>query len=362
MSQRTISLIGVGDLGGAFLKIQTDKGYPVNAFFKDENKLLKFQETREHNSKKVEKLKLPRELVNAYLTTDKNFNEIIPKSDIIELTIPSLALPEILNKIEQSFRENLDRLSKQVTIVLTSKGADIETGLTPYKLAKKIFPKRRYPRVSIVLTTVVGFADGIAKGEPPSMLISGRITDKKSIRLIKALLNPGYFVMEHSFHPNDVCLTGMIKNTGAILIGICEGIKTYTFQNGLKIPIEITAKHTFKHVVMGEMRKIAKELGINSSIIEGLAGREDLDLSCNPEGRNWSFGYRLAKGENMEDIISDIGTIEGIGATKYLAQKTDSLCIGTLNKLLNERITLERAAGIILRDFVPLRLSDSEVM
>ena len=108
------------------------------------------------------------------------------------------------------------------------------------------------------------------------------------------------------------------------------------------------------YVFWEEIAKIARELRINPKIINGLSGIIDFELSCNPEGRNWSFGYRLAGGEKMEDIISDIGTIEGIGATKYLAQKTDSLCISTLNRLLNQEITIHQAAGILLRDFAPL--------
>jgi glycerol-3-phosphate dehydrogenase (NAD(P)+) len=51
----------------------------------------------------------------------------------------------------------------------------------------------------------------------------------------------------------------------------------------------------------------------------GLSGAGDIMLSCfGGLSRNRQCGSRLAKGEKLEDIVADIGTVEGIPTLKVL--------------------------------------------
>lgn len=328
-------------MGTALTHVISTKGYEVTVISRDELKVLSINNQDENPYVKgFSGIKFPFRKVNAY--TYNEFSEIVKDSGIIILTVPSLALPETLIKI----KENIPR-DQKVTIVLTSKGADIETGKTPYKLACEIF--RTY-KAAVVIASVVGFAEGIANKEMTAIMVSSDIQKTNHIRLIKALLQTRYTIIENSFNPNSACLSGLLKNVGSIMIGMCEGTKGYTFSDGQTIKIGENSRWAFINEWSKEMLEIAKQLNIEKSIIEGLVGKVDLGLSSSPSGRNWTFGYRIAVGENIDDVISNIGTVEGIGAARYLDKVTDSKYVRTLVQVLDKEISPKQAVGIVLSD------------
>ena len=272
-------------------------------------------------------------------------------SDIIIITTPSLAIPEVLMYIKKYIEKN-----QRIIIVLTSKGADVESGLTPYEFAQKTF--KSYPNISIIVVSVVGFAEGIINREITKALVSSEVKDKKANRAIQTLLGTNYFVTEKSYNPRDVCLCGLLKNAFAIIIGICEGMKNYTYSNGQKVLIGENTRAALVDECSKEMLDIGEKLYIERFMIEGLTGKIDLELSCSPKGRNYNFGCKLAQGEKIKDIIFELGTVEGIGATRYLAKVTGSQYIKILNNVLDEKLSLKKAVGIILNDTNILKLLD----
>lgn len=68
-----------------------------------------------------------------------------------------------------------------------------------------------------------------------------------------------------------------------------------------------------------EVQILAQLLGADPLSLFGLSGAGDIMLSCfGALSRNRITGYRLAKGEKLEDIIKDLGTVEGIPTLKVL--------------------------------------------
>jgi len=59
----------------------------------------------------------------------------------------------------------------------------------------------------------------------------------------------------------------------------------------------------------------------------GLAGVGDLFLTCSSSAsRNYTVGYRLGKGEKLDDIITTLGSVaEGVTTTKGLKSILDEL-------------------------------------
>lgn len=342
LSKKKIIVIGFGDLGTALVHLVGNKGYNINVLTSDTRKIesLRF-EGRNLYCKKLSDIDLPTERISIYPYEDAK--EIISSSDIIIITVPSGAIPETLELIKQNIKR-----TQKIIIVLTSKGADTESGKTPYALAREIF--RGY-RSSIVMLSVVGFARGIANREVTKALVSAKRTNIKDIRIIQALLKTRYFVPEISFNPESACSCGLLKNAFAIIIGICEKKKDYTYYDGQRVTIGENTRAALIDECSKEMLNIGKIRNIKKSMVEGLVGMIDLELSCSLEGRNYRCGRFLAQGKTLEYIISELGTIEGIGATRYLAKVApDSKYIQTLNRLFNEEITLNEGIGIILND------------
>ena len=71
---------------------------------------------------------------------------------------------------------------------------------------------------------------------------------------------------------------------------------------------------------MVEMVYLGNALGGSVKPFIGLAGIGDLVTTCNSTlSRNYTVGYRLAKGESLEDIISSMDEVaEGINTIKLV--------------------------------------------
>ena len=72
--------------------------------------------------------------------------------------------------------------------------------------------------------------------------------------------------------------------------------------------------------------------------------------------RNRTCGFRLAKGEKLEDIIEDIGTVEGIPTLKVLNQKIlewedkDNFpIIQAIHNVVFENISLKMALKLLMK-------------
>lgn len=112
---------------------------------------------------------------------------------------------------------------------------------------------------------------------------------------------------------------GAVKNVIALAAGMCEGLGLGTnAMSGL--------------VTRGcaEMRRLGLTLGARPSTIGGLSGVGDTFGTCfGPLSRNRKFGYRLGKGETMEEILSSTTEVaEGVETSKALVKMIKARCKG----------------------------------
>lgn len=75
------------------------------------------------------------------------------------------------------------------------------------------------------------------------------------------------------------------------------------------------------------MTRIGVAYGANPLTFLSLAGVGDLFLTCSsPTSRNYTVGYRLGKGEKLDEIIRTLGSVaEGVTTTKALKWVIDEL-------------------------------------
>jgi len=107
---------------------------------------------------------------------------------------------------------------------------------------------------------------------------------------------------------------------------------------------------------MAEMIYIGKALGADKRSFLGMAGIGDLIATCSsPKSRNYSVGYRLAKGEKLSDITASMREVaEGVRTLKIAKLIVDSTganapLLQMMNKVFFEDFDFERAVKMLMR-------------
>ncbi|MCX6199861.1 MAG: NAD(P)-dependent glycerol-3-phosphate dehydrogenase [Bacteroidetes bacterium] len=140
-------------------------------------------------------------------------------------------------------------------------------------------------------------------------------------------------------------LTGVLKNYVALAAGAMSGLGYGE-----------NAKALLVTRGMAEMIYIGHALGADKRSFLGMAGIGDLIATCSsPKSRNFTVGYRIAKGEKLNDILASLGEVaEGVRTVKIAKLIVDHEGINapllqTIYKVLFEDLTMERAVKMLMR-------------
>ena len=140
-------------------------------------------------------------------------------------------------------------------------------------------------------------------------------------------------------------LTGVLKNYVALASGAMSGLGYGENARAMLITRG-----------MAEMIYIGKALGADKRSFLGMAGVGDLIATCSsPKSRNFTVGYRIAKGEKLEDILKSLGEVaEGIRTLKIGKLIVDHTGVSapllqTIYKVIYEDLTMERAVKMMMR-------------
>jgi glycerol-3-phosphate dehydrogenase (NAD(P)+) len=140
-------------------------------------------------------------------------------------------------------------------------------------------------------------------------------------------------------------LAGVLKNIIAIASGACSGLGYGDNAKGLLISRGAV-----------EMVYLGRALGGNTKAFLGVAGIGDLVTTCNSSlSRNYTVGFRLAKGEKLVDILNDMDEVaEGVNTVRIAKKCADTygvraLITDRLYKVLFEGMTVEEAVEYLMR-------------
>lgn len=140
-------------------------------------------------------------------------------------------------------------------------------------------------------------------------------------------------------------LTGVLKNYVALASGAMAGLGYGENARALLITRG-----------MAEMIYIGHALGADKRSFLGMAGIGDLIATCSsPKSRNFTVGYRIAKGEKLEDIIASLGEVaEGVRTLKIgklIVEHTgvSAPLLQTIYKVVFEGLSMERAVKLLMR-------------
>jgi glycerol-3-phosphate dehydrogenase (NAD(P)+) len=184
----------------------------------------------------------------------------------------------------------------------------------------------------------------LALRQPAATVIASPF--QEVIQTGKRLLKSDRFQVYENNDIVGVEIAGVLKNIIAIASGALNGLGFGDNAKGLLISRGAV-----------EMVYLGRALGGDTKAFLGLAGIGDLVTTCNsPMSRNFTVGFRLAKGEKLSDIIKDMSEVaEGINTVRIAKKCADyykvrALITDRLYKVLFEGLTVEDALDFLMRN------------
>jgi len=186
-------------------------------------------------------------------------------------------------------------------------------------------------------------AKELADGQPGATVVASHFDEVRTEG--QRLLRNDLFQVYGNEDLIGIELAGVLKNIIAIAAGALNGLGLGENARGLLVSRGLV-----------EMIYIGQALGGNIKAFLGLAGIGDLVATCNSTlSRNFTVGYRLAKGETLEEIIGSMEEVaEGVNTVRIVKKLADNYKVKApitdmLHKVLFEKMRAEEAVQHLMR-------------
>jgi glycerol-3-phosphate dehydrogenase (NAD(P)+) len=333
---KPVGVIGIGSFGTAISNLLAEKNN-VLVYARDEAVVKAINETHMVKNRKLA------ESIRA--TTDPEM--ICDLCDVMFPMIPSAAFREVMVRFAPFLHPYhfLIHGTKGLSLSLPE-GKDLGN-------IKKIRRKNISTMSEVILEETVverigclagpNLAKELLENQPGATVIASRYNEV--IREGQRLLRSDNFQVYGNSDIVGVELSGVLKNIIAIASGALSGLGLGDNAKGLLISRG-----------MVELVYLGKAMGGGTQSFLGLAGVGDLVTTCNSTlSRNFTLGYRLAKGEKLTDIVADMEEVaEGVNTVKLInlfLESTDlrAPIAENLHKVLFEDLKVEDALQNLMK-------------
>lgn len=333
---KPIGVIGAGNFGSAVANLLAPQR-KVLLYARDESIIKRIRDTRENRGHKMHPNVEPIDDMSA----------VASECDIIFPIVPSAHFRSMMRHLSAHLRP-------YHILIHGTKGFDIQLPGNESIHGVKTLDRSQVKTMSEVIleesvVVRVGCLAGpnlskeLAAGQPAATVIASQFNEV--IQIGKRLLRNEKFQVYGNNDLVGVELAGVLKNVIAIAAGALSGMGYGENAKGLLISRG-----------MVEMIYLGRALGGNTKAFLGVAGVGDLVTTCNSSlSRNFNIGYRIAKGENLEQILKTTDEIaEGINTVLIAKKCADYYKVrapitATLYKVLFEDLTMKEALQYLMR-------------
>lgn len=335
-SDKPIGVIGSGSFGSAMANMLSENR-KVLLFARNPETVEKIMTTRENKGYKL----------HDRITAISDLQELAERCEIIFPIIPAAG-----------FRPMMKMLSPYLhpyhILIHGTKGLDLNLpggkNITEYSTLDRTVVKTmseviREESVVIRIGCLAGpnLARELDKHQPAATVVASQFNEVISIG--QRLLRTEKFQVYGNSDLIGIEFTGVLKNIIAIAAGALSGLGMGENARGLLVSRG-----------MVEMIYLGKALGGNIQAFLGLAGIGDLVATCSSSlSRNYTVGFRLAKGEDLGTITSSMNEVaEGINTVQIMKKCADHYNVRApitemLYKVLFEDMTVQEALQYLMR-------------
>lgn len=293
-----ISIYGLGNFGYAFLKHFDRKKNEIRLVGFDQNKKILNALKKHHRHPYLHK---EYQVSNKVIFTG-NQKDLINKSDVLILAVPSDATREVARKIKKYIGPNL-------IIVNTAKALDFKTGKPLSRILKQELKGKNYHYALLAGGTI---ASDLFKHEPLGATIA--CPNKNLLPFLVKTFESSNLRVYPTTDLIGVEYASAFKNAVAILAGIIKGMG---FSYGSETHLISLVASEIEKIVTTKLGGEKETFSMKSQ-----AWGNDLWMSCTGSTRNREFGILLGKGTPVKKALilakKQHRTIEGINTIRVL--------------------------------------------
>ena len=333
---KKVGVVGVGSFGAAIANMLAEKN-PVMVYARKEETVAEINAFHTAGGREI----------NSSVVATNSPEELCQACEILFFMVPSAAFMEVVKNFAPYLHPYhlIIHGTKGLSLNLPE-GESLET-------VKSLKRSQILTMSEVILQETVAVRVGclagpnIAKeltfGHPAATVIASKYNEV--ILEGQRLLRSEKFQVYGNSDIVGVELSGVLKNIIAIAAGALAGLGLGENAKGLLISRG-----------MVEMVHLSKALGGSVQSVIGLAGVGDLVTTCNSvDSRNFTVGYRLAKGETLEQILETMEEVaEGINTVRIINAfiKTAGIrapIAESLHRVLFEDSSIEEALQFLMK-------------
>ncbi|MGG0716685.1 NAD(P)H-dependent glycerol-3-phosphate dehydrogenase [Robertmurraya massiliosenegalensis] len=292
-----ISVIGAGSWGTALAMVLADNGHEVRLWGHNPQQIEEINE-KHSNEKYLPGVELPQEIVGY-----SSLQTALSNTELILLAVPTKAIREVLKKI-QEVQEN------PLTIVHVSKGIEPDTLMTISEMIEDEMAEDLLK--DVVVLSGPSHAEEVSRRFITTVTASSK--NLEAAERVQDLFINSYFRVYTNPDIIGVEIGGALKNIIALAAGITDGLG---YGDNAKAAL-ITRG-------LAEIARLGTKMGASPLTFSGLTGIGDLIVTCTSvHSRNWRAGNLLGKGQNLQEVLDNMGmVVEGVRTTKAANQLAD---------------------------------------
>lgn len=295
-----VSVIGAGSWGTALSMLLADKGHHVRLWAR-EPEIVNSIRKHKKNSLYLSDLTLPDKI-----TALGKLGESLKGSELVVFATPSHTIRNMAEKVRP-------HLSGNERILSVAKGIEMDSFLTMSQVLTSVLDGV-VEEDNIGVLSGPSHAEEVSRGMPTTVVASSN-SKQTAVLIQQTFMTPNFRVYVN----RDIVgveVSGAVKNILAIAAGIADGAQLGDNAKAALITRGLT-----------EIRRLGISLGASQDTFSGLTGIGDLIVTCTSKhSRNRNVGYRIGKGEKLDDIIQSMDMVaEGVKTTKSVYEWSRTL-------------------------------------
>lgn len=285
-----ITVLGTGSFGSALANVLAENKHHVLMWGKNQSTIDEIN-TQHTNVNYLKDAQLDTSIKATTL-----LDAAIDHSDIFIIALPTKAIREVMGQVNE-------KLHSKKSFIHVTKG--IENGT--FKRVSEMLEDTISPDFNAGIGILSGpsHAEEVVIKQPTTVAAASE--NPKLRQLIQDLFMTDYLRVYTNDDLVGVELGGALKNIIAIASGVVSGMG---YGDNAKAAL-ITRG-------LAEITRLGVKLGADPLTFQGLGGIGDLIVTCtSTHSRNFSLGYKLGKGQKLDDILKDMNMVaEGVYTTQ----------------------------------------------